>query len=169
MQEGGLPYSDSMRMLAEAIYQLEPGQMLVGQTPTARELLKLWIRRHQTGFDLYVTSILEAQESPTQRPRNIVSNDLVSCAEVLEALHYLEDVYPVAFHVLKNLPVTLREATPELLQMLEEQMLRVARSTVTGESGPDDPPAQVVRLKPLSVLDEHESDDDFAALVLTDP
>jgi hypothetical protein len=26
-----------------------------------------------------------------------------------------------------------------------------------------------VRLKPLCVLEEHESDDDFAALVLTDP
>jgi hypothetical protein len=155
-----------MRMLAEAIYQLEPGQMLVGQTPTARELLKLWIRRHQTGFDLYVTNMLSVLP---QRARSALSNGLVSPAEVLEALRHLEDVYPVAFHVLKNLPVTLREATPELLQMLEEQMLRVARSTATGESGPDDPPAQVVRLKPLCVLEEHESDDDFAALVLTDP
>ena len=157
-----------MRVLVEAIYQLEPGQILVGQTPTARELLKLWIRRHQTGFDLYVTSILEARESPTERPRNIVSNNLVSCAEVLEALHYLEDVYPVAFHVLKNLPVTLREATPELLQMFEERMSHVARSTLTGGFDPDDPPAQVAQ-KPLCLSVELESDDDFAWLVLTDP
>jgi len=154
-----------MRMLAEAIYQLEPGQMLVGQTPTARELLRLWIHRRQTGFDLYVTNMSSALP---RRARSVSSNGLVSPAEVLEALRHLEDVYPVAFHVLKDLPVTLHKATPELLQMLEERMLRVARSTVTGESDPDDPPAQVAQ-KPLCLSDELESDDDFAALVLTDP
>jgi len=160
-----LPYSDSMRVLAEAIYQLEPGQILVGQTPTARELLKLWIHRRQTGFDLYVTNMSSVLP---QRARSALSNGLVSPAEVLEALRHLEDVYPVAFHVLKNLPVTLREATPELLQMFEERMSHVARSTLTGGFDLDDPPAQVAQ-KPLCLSDELESDDDFAWLVLTDP
>ena len=160
-----MPYSDSMRVLAEAIYQLEPGQILVGQTPTTRELLKLWIHRRQTGFDLYVTNMSSVLP---QRARSALSNGLVSPAEVLEALRHLEDVYPVAFHVLKNLPVTLREATPELLQMFEERMSHVARSTLTGGFDPDDPPAQVAQ-KPLCLSDELESDDDFAALVLTDP
>lgn len=158
-----------MRMLAEAIYELEPGQMLVGQTPTGQELLKLWVHRHNTGFDLYVTSIVEAGEALPEKLRNTVGRDLASCSEVLEALHCLEDTYPVTSHVLRNLPVTVREATPELLELLEEQMFRVARSTATGEFGPDDPPAQIVRLKTVCVLEEHESDEDLASLVLTDP
>ncbi|MCX8088330.1 MAG: hypothetical protein N3C58_03535 [Meiothermus ruber] len=158
-----------MRMLAEAIYELEPGQMLVGQTPTARELLKLWIHRHHTGFDLYAVSIVEAGEPLPEKLRNTVGRDMASCAEVFEALHCIEDCYSIAPHVLKNLPVTVREATPELLELLEEQMFRVAKSTETGEFGPDDPPAQIVRLKPVCALEEHESDEDFAGLVLTDP
>lgn len=158
-----------MRMLAEAIYELEPGQMLVGLTPTVREALKLWVHRHNTGFDLYVTSIVEAGEALPEKLRNTVGRDLASCSEVLEALHCLEDIYQVNSHLLRNLPVTVREATPELLELLEEQMFRVARNTATGEFGPDDPPAQILQLKPVCVLEEQEADEDFAGLVLTDP
>lgn len=158
-----------MRLLAEALYELEPGQVLVGHTPTVRELLKLWIHRHETGFDLYVTAIVEPGEPLPKRLRNIVGRDLVSCGEVLEALHCLEDVYPVAFQVLKNLPVTKRAATPELVQLLEEQLFRAAQSTTTGEFGPDDPPAQVVQLKPVCALEGLESDEDITDLILTDP
>lgn len=158
-----------MQLLAEALYELEPGQMLVGQTPTVRELLKLWIRRHETGFDLYVTAIIEPGEPAPERARNTVGRDFVSCMEVLEALHCLEDVYSVAPHVLKNLPVTKRAATPELLQLLEEQLFRVAQSTTTGEFGPDDPPAQVVQLKPVCAMEALESDEDITDLILTDP
>jgi len=158
-----------MRTLAEAIYELEPGQLLVGQTPTARALLKLWVHRHELGFDLYATSIWDAQEPPLERMRNTVGRDLVSCAEVLEALHCLEDVYKVDAHTLRNLPVTVRGATPELLQLLEEQVFRAARSFVTGEFSPDDPPAQVVQLKPACALGAHDSDEDLSNLVLADP
>ncbi len=170
MAKGGLFYSGCMRILAEAIYELEPGSMLVGQTPALRELLKIWIHRHHTGFDLYVTSIVETEEETLpERMRNTVGRGLASSSEVLEALHCLEDIYPVAFHVLKNLPVGVRKATPELLALLEEQVARVARSTTTGEFGPDDLPAQVVKLKAVCALDDYASDDDVSGLVLTDP
>ncbi|GIW25169.1 hypothetical protein [Meiothermus sp.] len=157
-----------MQMLAEAIFQLEPGQMLVGRTPTRQTLLKLWLHRHQAGFDLYITQILEPTEPSPGPLRNTVGRDLISCNEVLEALHCLEDVYPVEPRTFHNLPVASRTATPVLLALLEEQVMRVVRSSVTGEFGPDDLPAQVVALKPACSMEALESDDDISNLILTD-
>lgn len=95
-----------------------------------------------------VTSIVEAGEALPEKSRNTVGRDLASCSEVLKALHCLEDTYPVASHVLRNLPVTVREATPELLELLEEQMFRMARNTATGQFGPDDPPPRSYSSRP---------------------
>ncbi len=157
-----------MQRLAEALYNLQPGQMLVGQTPTLGELLKLWVRRHEEGFDLYVTSMLEPGEVPLRSPRNTVGRDLVSATEVLEALHCLEEVYRVEPRAFHDLPVTLRTATPLLLQLIEEHVLRVPHSTLTGEFGPDDLPAEVVQLKSVRELEVCD-DDDVEDLLLTGP
>ncbi|MBO1436757.1 hypothetical protein [Meiothermus sp. CFH 77666] len=164
-----------MRRLAEALYDLQPDQILVGQTPTLRELLKLWVHRHEEGFDLFVTSILEPGEEPGGLLRNAVGRNLVSAADVLEALHVLEEVYPVEPRIFHNLPVTLRAVTPDLLELIEEQMLRVAHSTETGEFAPDDLEATIVKVNrdgPIEIEVENDDNDDdeedLKHLVLTD-
>ncbi|WP_158539587.1 hypothetical protein [Meiothermus sp. QL-1] len=112
-----------MRPLAEAIYELEVGQMLAARLPLLSGLLKLWVWRHGEGFDLYAVSIPEGEGSP----RRVVGRGLVSATEVLEALHHLAEIYAVQVPELLHLPTAVQTATPELLQRIERRFLPVAQ------------------------------------------
>ena len=47
-------------------------------------------------------------------------------------------VYRLSTQALLRLPVYVREATPELVELIEQQLSRITSSTRTGEFAPDD-------------------------------
>lgn len=160
-----------MRPLAEAIHALQAKELLVGVMTTPSEYLKLWIHRHPTGFDLYLTSIVDADKMRSGLPfRNTVGRHLASAEEVLEALHHLDAVYRVHIPELLLLPVWVREATPELIELIEQQLGRITSSTRTGEFAPDDLEATIVKVDGNGVIEVENEDDeeDLEYLVLTD-
>jgi len=160
-----------MRPLVEALQTLQCGELLVGQTTTRLELLKLWIHRHPAGFDLYVTSIVEAHKMRSGLPfRNTVGRDLASVGEVLETSHHLDVVYRLSTQALLRLPVYVREATPELVELIEQQLSRITSSTRTGEFAPDDLEAAIVKVDREGVIEVEtdEDEEELEHLVLTD-
>lgn len=154
----GLGYPEAMRPLAEALYTLQPGQVLSGQTPFSQGVLQLWVHRHEGGFDLYVLHLPEPASEPL---RSAVGRDLVSATEVLEALRYLETVYPVQASELFDLPVSLQQATPGLERLIQKRVLRSQ-----GQAGQR--PAQLLRLPGVRQEWAGGEDDDIASLIITD-
>lgn len=160
-----------MKPLVEAIHALQIRELLVGATTTPTEYLKLWIHRHPAGFDLYLTSIADAVKMRSRLPfRNTVGRDLASAEEVLEALHHLDAVYRVHIPELLQLPVWVREANPELIELIEQQLARITSSTKTGEFAPDDLEATILKVDRDGVIEVENEDDeeDLEDLVLTD-
>lgn len=160
-----------MKPLVEAIHALQIRELLVGATTTPTEYLKLWIHRHPAGFDLYLTSIADADKMRSGLPfRNTVGRDLASAEEVLEALHHLDAVYRVHIPELLQLPVWVREANPELIELIEQQLARITSSTKTGEFAPDDLEATILKVDRDGVIEVENEDDeeDLEDLVLTD-
>ncbi|MCX7602287.1 MAG: hypothetical protein N2Z75_10170 [Meiothermus sp.] len=160
-----------MKPLAEAIPTLQAGELLVGAMSTPYEYLKLWIYRHEAGFNLYLTSIVDPARMRSGLPfRNTVGRNLASASEVLEAIHHLDAVYRVHIPELLQLPVWVREATPELIDLIEQQLGRITSSTKTGEFAPDDLEATIVKVDGDGVIEVENEDDeeDLECLVLTD-
>jgi len=143
----------------------------VGKMATQLEFLKLWIHRHEAGFDLYLTSTVDADKMRSGLPfRNTVGRGLASAEEVLEAINHLDAVYRVNIQELLQLPVWVREASPELIELIEQQLGRITSSTKTGEFGSDDLEATMVKLDGDGVIElrPDELDEEVEYLVLTD-
>ncbi len=160
-----------MRPLTEAIHTLQTQEVLVGKMTTPSEFLKLWIYRHTAGFNLYLTSTVEADKMRSGWPfRNTVGRNLASAEEVLEAIGHLDAVYRVSTEELLQLPVWVREATPELIERIEQQLGRITSSTKTGEFAPDDLEATIVKVDGdgLIEVEPDEGEEDVEHLVLTD-
>ncbi len=165
------PTVEGMRPLVEAIHTLQVQELLAGAMTTASEYLKLWIHRHQGGFDLYLTSIVDADKMRSGLPFcNTVGRNLVSAEEVLEAIGHLDAVYRVHVQELIQLPVWVREVTPELIERIEQQLNRISSSTRTGEFAPDDLEATIIKVDGDGVIEVEadELDEDVEHLVLTD-
>lgn len=106
--------------LAEAVPQMNSGQLLTGSVQGAAESLQLWIYRRDSGFDLLVGST-----STTNHPRphrNIVSQGFETLQELLEALSALDQIYKVRLQDLLDLPTTLQHAIPEGVDALARQL-----------------------------------------------
>lgn len=106
--------------LAEAVPQMNSGQLLVGSVQGTAESLQLWIYRRDGGFDLLVGST-----STTNHPRphrNIVSQGFETPQELLEALSVLDQIYKVRLQDLLDLPAILQHAIPEGVDALARQL-----------------------------------------------
>lgn len=165
------PTVEDMRPLVEAIHSLQTQELLVGKMTTQSEFLKLLIHCHDAGFDLYLTSTVDADKMRSGLPfRNTVGRDLASAEEVLETIYHLDAVYRVNIKELLQLPVWAREATPELIELIEQQLGRITSSTKTGEFAEGDLEATIVKVDGDGVIEVEPDDyeEDVKHLVLTD-